>query len=61
MSELYLTLVSGRTVHVCSDWDGAAPTRIGTIDLLARIEAHNVSPGMLALSHKLHAVTPPHG
>lgn len=32
MAELYLTLVSGRTVHVCSDWDGAAPTRIGTVD-----------------------------
>lgn len=32
MAELYVTLVSGRTVHVCSDWDGAAPTRIGTVD-----------------------------
>ena len=32
MAELYLTLVSGRTVHVCSDWDGLAPTRIGTVD-----------------------------
>lgn len=32
MAELYLSLVSGRTVHVCSDWDGAAPTRIGTVD-----------------------------
>lgn len=33
MAELYLTLVSGRTVHVCSDWDGVAPTRIGTVDV----------------------------
>lgn len=32
MAELYVTLVSGRTVHVCSDWDGAVPTRIGTVD-----------------------------
>ncbi len=29
------------------------------IHLLARIEAHNVSPGMLALSDKLHAVSSP--
>lgn len=29
---LYLSLVSGRTVHVTDDWDGNAPTRIGTVD-----------------------------
>lgn len=40
----------------CSELVFAALQHV-RIDLLARIEAHNVSPGMLALSHKLHAVT----
>lgn len=29
---LYLTLVSGRTVFVTDQWNGAAPTRVGTVD-----------------------------
>lgn len=40
----------------CSELVYAALAHVN-IHLLARIEAHNVSPGMLALSHKLHAAT----
>lgn len=32
MPALYISLVNGRTVHVCDDWDGVEPTRIGTVD-----------------------------
>lgn len=46
--------VNGR--WFCSELVYAALAHVN-IHLLARIEAHNVSPGMLALSHCLHAST----
>lgn len=42
----------------CSELVFAACLHVG-IRLLARIEAHNVSPGHLALSHQLHAAPHP--
>jgi uncharacterized protein YycO len=41
----------------CSELVFAALGHVG-LDLLARIEAHNVSPGMLGLSHALKPLTP---
>lgn len=40
----------------CSELVFAALAHVG-IHLLARVEAHNVSPGMLGLSHQLHLST----